>query len=177
MSQIRVNEIPDGGLHLEVSASEQGWVRAVMQTALHEHFLPDDEAQVQLDITRTGDNISLCGGIYVHMHATCDRCLREFPSGQQIPLHMLLAPAAGVAPGGDLTAWNDDAAAANDDYQFGLYHGGVVELDRILTEHVVLAQPMQSLCTVHCLGLCPSCGADLNEGPCRCATQGKSNLA
>lgn len=33
---------------------------------------------------------------------------------------------------------------------------------------VVLALPHRILCREDCAGLCPSCGANLNEGPCDC---------
>ena len=38
----------------------------------------------------------------------------------------------------------------------------------ILIEYVQLAVPMKPLCNDDCPGLCPTCGADLNEGPCQC---------
>lgn len=44
------------------------------------------------------------------------------------------------------------------------------ELDTrpILIEQVQLGVPMKPLCKDDCAGLCSSCGADLNEGPCGC---------
>jgi len=40
----------------------------------------------------------------------------------------------------------------------------------LIREQVLLALPTRPLCDEDCRGLCPSCGADLNEGDCRCAT-------
>lgn len=44
------------------------------------------------------------------------------------------------------------------------------ELDTrpILIEQIQLGVPMKPLCKDDCAGLCPSCGADLNAGPCGC---------
>jgi len=36
-------------------------------------------------------------------------------------------------------------------------------------EEVALTAPAWMLCREDCAGLCPKCGADLNEGPCQCA--------
>ena len=36
-------------------------------------------------------------------------------------------------------------------------------------EEWLLAVPAFSLCREDCKGLCPRCGADLNERPCDCA--------
>ena len=38
----------------------------------------------------------------------------------------------------------------------------------ILTEQIQLGVPMKPLCKEDCAGLCSSCGADLNQGPCGC---------
>ncbi|RMH31097.1 MAG: DUF177 domain-containing protein [Nitrospirae bacterium] len=39
----------------------------------------------------------------------------------------------------------------------------------IFREHVILATPLQPLCTPECRGLCQDCGQNLNHGVCGCA--------
>jgi uncharacterized protein len=43
-----------------------------------------------------------------------------------------------------------------------------VDLEPLAREVVLLELPQAPLCREECLGLCPGCGADLNEGPCDC---------
>lgn len=43
-----------------------------------------------------------------------------------------------------------------------------LDLDPLIGEDVVLAMPPRWLCRPDCKGLCSSCGADLNLGPCGC---------
>lgn len=43
-----------------------------------------------------------------------------------------------------------------------------LDLDSLVTEDVYLALPSRILCRDDCKGLCPMCGADLNEGSCGC---------
>jgi uncharacterized protein len=43
-----------------------------------------------------------------------------------------------------------------------------VDLGPFLVEQLQLNVPMKPLCREGCQGLCPTCGADLNAGPCRC---------
>jgi uncharacterized protein len=43
-----------------------------------------------------------------------------------------------------------------------------VDLTAAIREEVGLAVPTYALCREACAGLCPRCGADLNEGPCAC---------
>ncbi|MBI4889771.1 MAG: DUF177 domain-containing protein, partial [Acidobacteria bacterium] len=51
------------------------------------------------------------------------------------------------------------------------YEGDSVGLRDALREHVLLSVPMQTTCRPDCKGLCPECGANLNEKPCNCAEQ------
>jgi uncharacterized protein len=44
-----------------------------------------------------------------------------------------------------------------------------IDLTDAVREEVALTAPMWLLCREDCAGLCPTCGADLNEGPCACA--------
>lgn len=48
-----------------------------------------------------------------------------------------------------------------------------IDLGPDLREDVLLALPSHFLCSGSCKGLCPSCGADLNEGACSCGGKRK----
>ena len=43
-----------------------------------------------------------------------------------------------------------------------------VDLELVAREAILLDLPLAPLCTEECRGLCPTCGADLNDGPCPC---------
>ena len=46
--------------------------------------------------------------------------------------------------------------------------GDQLDLERLARDAVLLELPAAPLCREDCRGLCPSCGADWNEGPCGC---------
>ena len=46
--------------------------------------------------------------------------------------------------------------------------GDQLDLEPLARDAVVLELPQAPLCREGCQGLCPECGADLNEGPCTC---------
>ena len=46
--------------------------------------------------------------------------------------------------------------------------GEEIDLKDIVREQIYLSIPMKSLCSEGCLGLCPICGKNLNQGPCQC---------
>ncbi len=47
---------------------------------------------------------------------------------------------------------------------------GVLELDEIASSDLQLSLPQVFLCKEDCKGLCPRCGADLNQTNCGCRT-------
>ena len=44
----------------------------------------------------------------------------------------------------------------------------VIDITELLRDELLAAQPMKNLCKEDCKGLCPVCGANLNEGECGC---------
>jgi len=46
----------------------------------------------------------------------------------------------------------------------------MLDLDPDIREEIILGYPIKSLCKIDCKGLCPKCGANLNEGGCNCGT-------
>ncbi|MBN2171495.1 MAG: DUF177 domain-containing protein [Candidatus Krumholzibacteriota bacterium] len=89
---------------------------------------------------------------------TCDRCGASF-SGRLAGDFMLVVLAKA---GGDLDP--------EDSEEVVLLPSGVQEIDigEQVRETLLLALPMRLLCREDCRGLCPGCGANLNEEPCVC---------
>ena len=44
----------------------------------------------------------------------------------------------------------------------------VLDVTELLRDVLLAGQPMKNLCKANCKGLCPKCGANLNEGECGC---------
>jgi uncharacterized protein len=43
-----------------------------------------------------------------------------------------------------------------------------IDLEPLAREALLVELPLAPLCSPDCQGLCPTCGADLNAGPCSC---------
>lgn len=43
---------------------------------------------------------------------------------------------------------------------------GVIDLEPVVRDELSLALPPDPLCRANCAGICPECGADLNDAPC-----------
>jgi len=102
-----------------------------------------------------GGRVLISGTMTVRLAEVCSRCLKVVDREHSIPLDFQFEP--GLDP------W-DEAP--------GVYalDGNQDEMDAgpALREELLLALPEYPLCRSECRGLCPRCGADLNEGDCDC---------
>lgn len=52
----------------------------------------------------------------------------------------------------------------------------IINLDPDIREEIILDYAIKPLCKPDCLGLCPKCGENLNEGGCSCGTTKKKTF-
>lgn len=109
----------------------------------------------------------------------CVRCLKEFDDPLAFSLRVVYEREAKVKASPSkrdeiqkkkATALPEVEQEKRDDDLY-YFTGDHLELAPMLREQVILASPMHPLCSDACLGLCPRCGKNLNEGPCRCAAE------
>lgn len=85
----------------------------------------------------------------------CSRCLTEFPSEISVELCELFA-----GPGHEPQPEED----------FYEVEGTDVDLEPMLRDALVLALPLNPVCSLDCKGYCAGCGQNLNEGECTCSS-------
>ena len=112
---------------------------------------------VAVDIDRIGDQFNITARVVTESEEECARCLRGFRLPLDFVVHLY---ADRVGAGGR----SEDQLGEDDTLVF--HDGRHVDLDASVREAALLARPMVPLCRPDCRGLCPSCGADWNEGPC-----------
>jgi uncharacterized protein len=108
-----------------------------------------------LRLRRLGARLEVRGSFRVEAAVACDRCL---------------APASAVLAG-EIEESLPLAAAGRPeeaDEDVLIVTDGRVDLGGLLAESFWLAWPYRFLCRPDCAGLCPTCGADLNQGACGC---------
>jgi uncharacterized protein len=96
----------------------------------------------------------------VDVSASCDRCLETVAIPVQNHFDLVYFPAT-ESEGGE-----DEVAASAIDV--GFYEGNGLALNDVLREVVLLALPMQVVCTETCKGICPVCGENRNQRDCDC---------
>lgn len=58
-----------------------------------------------------------------------------------------------------------------DDDRFIEVRGAKLNLDALAREDILLELPTKFLCRPDCKGICPTCGKNLNDGPCGCSAE------
>ncbi len=95
------------------------------------------------------------GRIHGVSHLPCRRCLEDVKVEVNEDVHLIFS-AHGDEEADDPDVYPFDALAAS------------LDLKPAVREAWVLAAPAFVQCREDCKGLCATCGADLNEGPCNC---------
>lgn len=105
--------------------------------------------------------LELTGEAHTTLHCVCDRCARSFERAYSIPLHAVLTT---------------EIQEEEDEWTF-LLEDDCADLDDIILTHFLFGLDMQLLCQEDCAGLCPTCGKNLNDGPCGCVKESDPRLA
>jgi len=105
--------------------------------------------------------IRMVGDISVAVEGVCDRCLEAANYAIENHFDLVYLPAAEANAAGEEEI--DEAGV-----EVGYYEGNGLELKDVLREVVLLALPMQLVCSEDCKGICPSCGQNRNESDCGC---------
>jgi uncharacterized protein len=110
----------------------------------------------QLQATGPGEYLWR-GSIHGTRQGECRRCLGEVQSALDIQV--------------DAALFSSDPDAADDpDFYFLPERASHIDIRDVVREELALAAPIGLLlCREDCAGLCLSCGADLNAGPCGCS--------
>jgi uncharacterized protein len=130
-----------------------------------EHTRLAANARVWGHASRKRDEVTLRGSIDTTVELLCDRCAAPttMPVNVEFKAELgLAAPGEGEPDGTELS----DAVM-----NFSTLDGDAVNLDEIVREQILLALPTRQLCGEECKGLCPTCGANLNEQSCDCQSK------
>lgn len=113
--------------------------------------VPEDQMiEAQLVVEGLVEGILASGSVQGTMRLTCARCLTAFDSSIGVRVQEMFAA---------------DASADDDEYPLV---EGMVDLEPMIRDALILAMPFAPLCRTECLGLCSRCGGDLNKGECTC---------
>jgi uncharacterized protein len=120
----------------------------------HDFVLPEG-IDYDLMLTNAGEGILASGMLRAKVVGECDRCLEEasFEVSGEVDEYFLFQ--------------EPDEQQTDDDIDFSLVAAdNTIDLGDALSSALVMETPFVVLCRPDCLGLCPVCGHNLNEGDC-----------
>ena len=103
-----------------------------------------------LHLSRNSRGILVQGQLATQFPGECARCLEE----TSVPVDLELE---------ELYVYPAEPGAA-----FVVTEDGNLDLAPLIREEAIVSVPQTALCRPNCAGLCPTCGANLNDGPCDC---------
>lgn len=105
-------------------------------------------------VRNTAGVLLMTGKLSTTIHGICDRCAADFDREIVFPLDVVLVTAL--------------ASEENEDERVFPLEGDCADLEDIVRTVFVLNFDSKLLCREDCKGLCPTCGKNLNDGPCTC---------
>ena len=120
-----------------------------------------EAGEVEGCVRNMADALVLQGTAGTTLSLVCDRCLKPFRREMSVTVDTLLA----------------ETLEDEENDEILLLEDGQVDLDEVFTTALILAMDSKHVCKEDCKGLCPRCGADLNEGPCSCRPEVDPRLA
>ena len=112
-------------------------------------------------LAHTDGEMRVQGRYRVDMATQCDRCLGRAKFDLDTAFDLFYRPMT-------LIAREEEVEIDEGEAEIGFYEAGGIELEDILREQVLLALPMQRVCSDVCKGICPVCGKNRNETTCDC---------
>ena len=130
--QLNIHEIPDAGVTVDIDLPVE-W--------LAEALLPSYEARgpahLKAEVTRMGDNAFVRGSVTVPVAYACSRTLERAELDLDVPLAELFVRAQGHE---DIDLSDVDVSSDDLSDEPYLVEGGLIDLEGLVRENIVLAQ-------------------------------------
>lgn len=157
---VAVESIPSDGLTIQTE-----WDPRVADEIIRQDdsgFTICSALVLDVSFSLLGEKVIMDGTIKTSIETTCVGCLSDFNQPLDINIHYILWPQSAAV-------FEAEKELQKDDLEVGYFQGGVIDLQSMVREQIYLAVPQNPHCKEDCLGLCPSCGANLNKNGCTCS--------
>ncbi|MBR3382060.1 MAG: DUF177 domain-containing protein [Clostridia bacterium] len=121
---------------------------------------PSAPVTVDLDYSFDGEGFRLTGTLSAEVVMNCTKCNDEFTQGFTVEFDERFLRVS------------ETEAEEMEVYPFS---GEKLDLTKLVQDTVLLNAPMYGLCKPDCRGLCPVCGANLNNTQCSCTLPDDGN--
>lgn len=147
--KLDIQKLSNGSHHFEYSTTQE-------ELNLTDSVVRFGNVQVDCEVDKSEQNILVKNHTVAAFKGQCDNCLAEFERNLEDSFTLF---------------YTTDKEVSTDDENIVHVLGSSVheiDLNEGIRESLLLALPMRLLCRDDCKGICPGCGANLNEETCSC---------
>jgi uncharacterized protein len=141
--------------------SEQGATRIVQIDDVFEDETGLIPVRGELKLTLINKRILVQGRLTIEVQLVCSRCLKPFTCTIPLDIEEEYYPIIDINTGSRLPPPEETGAFMIDEHH-------ILDLTEAIRQYKVMALPMKPLCREDCVGICPTCGKNLNEEECCC---------
>lgn len=121
-------------------------------------------ARMDVLLESDGKNVRVSGSVSGEAELTCVRCLAPFRWAYDPHFSVMMFPE-------ETESLPKEKELKKEHIEIDMFRDGVVDIERLLVDQIVLSLPSYPRCSDDCRGLCPTCGVNLNVEACRCPTK------
>ena len=161
---IRIVDIPETGVSIEGEDSHDIFpILKDLEKAGECQFI--SPVRIRAEVKAVGQVYRVHGAFNTDVQLTCSRCLSEFKKSLKDVFDLTFAQTGldSVDQGDD-----QDKELSAEEIEMTYFEGEEIDLKDVLQQQLVMSLSQRPLCKETCKGLCQRCGANLNEGNCRC---------
>jgi uncharacterized protein len=113
----------------------------------------------ELTLIRTNRGIMAKAEMTAGVTGICSRCLKPIDYEVNYDFNEECLPRVSTSEG---------LSAPEQADNINIDESHMLDLSEIIRQYTLLTMPVKPLCRPDCAGICPSCGHNLNQGPCQC---------
>ncbi len=114
-------------------------------------------------LLRTQAGVLASCDLDTEVELNCSRCDARYRQPLHLEFEEEFVPTIDIHTG--LTLEPPEAGA------FTIDDHHILDVSEAVRQYALTAIPLKALCSPDCAGLCPTCGKNFNEGPCRCPAE------
>jgi len=120
--------------------------------------------KVEMTLTNCGSEILVLGRLSTVLLLSCSRCLEPFLHPLKVEFRLELRNVDRLHRPSDVEA----EAEETDEIRYFCENDTYIDVTQDIEELILVNLPMKPLCRPDCLGICPRCGTNLDQGKCSC---------
>lgn len=159
--KLSIWEIPEDGVEVSLEKGKE-WMEAyhIGWPSIY-HFVSGIKGSFKAK--RFGTKVKVEGIIKTELELECSRCLRSFSYPLSITFVSELYPLEDL-----ISRSSEPIELRKNEMEMEFYSKGTLDLEELMSAHIILNIPTYPLCDENCKGICPNCGKNLNYEKCAC---------